>query len=173
MLIEAGYKCGSPICRQIITLQIHHIVWVKDGGENTPDNLLALCPNCHSLHTQGYIPEAAIKTWKQLLVSLNDANRGTADLLLVLYNEEKRIEKNEKDSLSSFRFTGDSLPAIASLITSGILEISKRYRGAGHFASTLPSFEVKITEKGNNLVEAWLEGNPRKIKVALSNSKAT
>ena len=51
VLLEAGYKCANPSCRHILTLELHHIVWVKDGGGNDLENLLALCPNCYSLHT--------------------------------------------------------------------------------------------------------------------------
>ena len=74
----------NPTCRHILTLELHQIVWVKDGGANDPENLLALCPNCHSLHTQGHIPAYAIRTWKSLLLALNSANHVTADLLLML-----------------------------------------------------------------------------------------
>lgn len=28
-------------------LEVHHLVPVCKGGSNTPDNLVALCPNCH------------------------------------------------------------------------------------------------------------------------------
>jgi len=74
ILMEAGYKCANPSCRHILTLELHHIVWVKDGGGSDPENLIALCPNCHSLHTNGYIPTEAIEVWKSLLVSLNNPN---------------------------------------------------------------------------------------------------
>src|SRR5690242_13197636 len=73
VLMEAGYKCGNPTCRHILTLELHHMVWVKDGGGNEPSNLLALCPNCHALHTNGHIPETAIRHWKGMLVALNHA----------------------------------------------------------------------------------------------------
>src|SRR4051812_24558912 len=71
VLLEAGYKCANPTCRHILTLELHHIKWVKNGGGNDPANLLALCPNCHSLHTNGHIPVQAIHTWKSLLIALN------------------------------------------------------------------------------------------------------
>lgn len=32
---------GSPY------LECHHIVWLARGGEDTPENTVALCPNCH------------------------------------------------------------------------------------------------------------------------------
>jgi 5-methylcytosine-specific restriction protein A len=28
-------------------LEVHHIVWLAKGGEDTPENTVALCPNCH------------------------------------------------------------------------------------------------------------------------------
>lgn len=28
-------------------LESHHIIWLKDGGEDTIENTVALCPNCH------------------------------------------------------------------------------------------------------------------------------
>ena len=34
VLMESGYKCGNPACRNILTLGLHHIVWVRDGGGN-------------------------------------------------------------------------------------------------------------------------------------------
>jgi hypothetical protein len=140
-------------------LELHHIVWAKDGGDNAPENLLALCPNCHSLHTQKYIPETAIRTWKGLLAALNSANRSTADLLLVLAADEERLDGREPTKGGEipprFRFTGDGLPALAGLISSGIVEISRRYSGAGFSGATGPSFEVSLTEKGRALVAGW------------------
>ena len=34
-------KDGNPY------LESHHIVWLSEGGEDTIDNTVALCPNCH------------------------------------------------------------------------------------------------------------------------------
>ena len=79
VLLEAGYMCGNPRCRHVLTLELHHMLWVRDGGGNEPSNLIALCPNCHALHTQGYIPAGAIRVWKGLLISLNSVNRANLD----------------------------------------------------------------------------------------------
>jgi len=38
VLLEAGYKCANPICRHVLTLELHHIVWVKDEGGDKPEN---------------------------------------------------------------------------------------------------------------------------------------
>lgn len=135
VLMEAGYHCGNPGCRQILTLELHHIEWVRDGGTNEQDNLIALCSNCHTQHTKGYIPKDAILTWKSLLISLNSSHRTTVDLLLVLYDEDKRVETtlDKKDMPPKFRFSGDGLPALAGLINAGIVEISRRFLGAGYW----------------------------------------
>lgn len=36
---EVGYK--SPY------LEVHHIIFLAQGGDDTVDNAEALCPNCH------------------------------------------------------------------------------------------------------------------------------
>ena len=168
-LLEAGYKCANPVCRHILTLELHHIVWVKDEGTNEPENLLALCPNCHSLHTAGRIPVGAIRTWKSLLVSLNTSSRTAADLLLVLFEEETRLLKEPSElSAPPFRFTGDGLPALSGLIVSGLVMISRRYSGASFSGGGMPSFEVRLTERGRLLVEAWISGKMEATKQALA-----
>ena len=118
VLLEAGYRCANPVCRAIITLELHHIVWVKEGGDNSPENLLALCRNCHGLHTQGIIPHEAIAAWKALLIALNNPHRPSADLLLVIYDEQKRIREAPiapRGISDEFRFTGDSLGGLSGL----------------------------------------------------------
>ena len=55
VLTEAGYRCAVPICRNILAIDIHHLVEVSEGGGNEPGNLLALCPMCHALFHRGEI----------------------------------------------------------------------------------------------------------------------
>ena len=35
-------KKGNPY------LEVHHIVWLSHGGEDSTANTVALCPNCHT-----------------------------------------------------------------------------------------------------------------------------
>jgi hypothetical protein len=174
VLLEAAYRCGNPRCRHILTLELHHIVWVKDGGGNEAENLIALCPNCHALHTAGHVPEAAIFAWKGLLVSLNNPNRGSVDLLLVLRQEEERLSADgyDADVRSSipppFRFTGDGLGMLSGLLTSGLLEIDRRFSGVSASGGGMPSFTVRLTPRGRAMVDAWLEGKPSEIEAALN-----
>jgi hypothetical protein len=159
ILLEAGYKCANPSCRHILTLELHHIVWVKEGGGNAPDNRITLCPNCYSLPTNAHISADVIQAWKSCLVSLYNPHRASGDQLLILYQEEQRISKGDESSQPpSFRFIGDGLAMLPGLLVSGLVDISRRFSGASFSGGGMPSFEVQLTEAGKQLVEAWLNG---------------
>ncbi|MGF2410772.1 HNH endonuclease [Ferruginibacter sp.] len=43
-------KCNAPFLRDIDNtpyLEVHHIVTLAEGGDDTIENAIALCPNCH------------------------------------------------------------------------------------------------------------------------------
>lgn len=53
--IRARYVAEHPLCEvcqqkgRITPMQeVHHIVALRDGGTHHPDNLMALCKQCHS-----------------------------------------------------------------------------------------------------------------------------
>ena len=90
VLHESGYKCSNPTCRTIITLDLHHLAYVSKGGKNEAENLLALCPNCHSLHHKRHIPQDSLRTWKMLQISLNEAfDKRSIDLLLTIHKQRR------------------------------------------------------------------------------------
>ena len=143
VLHEAGYKCGNPVCRTIITLDIHHLVPVADDGSNDPENLLALCPNCHALHHRGEIPRESLRAWKMLLLAVNEAfDRRSVDLLLAL------------DATGMVFVSGEGVLECAALIAGGLVQ-----RGAYNTGRPIPSYSVSLTERGRAFVEAWKQGN--------------
>ena len=166
VLREAGYKCANPTCRNILTLQLHHIVWVKDGGGSDAMNLIALCGHCHDLHTQGHIPASAIRHWKGLLHALNHAfNRESMDLLLFL----------SRSSIENVWYTGHGFLRFAGLVAAGLVEIAEsqfavgvRY-GSSSAPTTPPTtaLRVRLSEKGRMLVDSWLRGDEAQYKSSL------
>lgn len=51
ILDRDGYKCaddGKTPDNDGVTLQIHHLKFVSQGGDNSPDNLITLCADCHA-----------------------------------------------------------------------------------------------------------------------------
>ncbi|MBI3920036.1 MAG: HNH endonuclease [Armatimonadetes bacterium] len=146
ILHEAGYKCANPACRTILTLDIHHLDPVSDDGANTPENLIALCPTCHSLHHAGKIPISSLRTWKLLLLSLNEAyDRKSIDILIAL----------AKMGQKQVQVSGDGVLLCAALIAGGLVEAE---RGQGS-QPWLDAYRLSLTQRGGAFVEAWKDGD--------------
>lgn len=168
VLREAGYMCGNPTCHHILTLELHHMVWVKAGGSNDATNLIALCPNCHSLHTKGFISDSAIRHWKGILHALNHAfNKESMDLLLFLH----------KAADQAIWYSGDGLLKFAGLIAAGFAHIVSTQLAVGvRYGNSLPTspptstHQIQLSEKGRALVDAWLKGDEDSYRKALQSS---
>ena len=163
LLMEAGYKCGNPTCRNVITLDLHHIEYVSQGGGDHPPNLLVLCPYCHSMHHAGHIPVEAIRLWKGLLVALNQAfDRQGMELLLFLHNTNN----------NQLWYSADGVLSFAGLIGAGLVVIAKTDmtfmapNEAKKFTQT--SHNLALTPRGTLLVEAWLSGNESDYRKLIS-----
>jgi len=65
--VEAGHRCAIPTCRSTTT-EIAHIVPWAESHDNSFENLIALCPNCHTRFDQGKeIDQLSIKAYKHNL----------------------------------------------------------------------------------------------------------
>jgi 5-methylcytosine-specific restriction endonuclease McrA len=68
---EADYRCANPVCRKSrfeAALQIHHIIPREDGGDDSADNLILLCSNCHGLyHLNNAFSQKQFFSWKRKL----------------------------------------------------------------------------------------------------------
>lgn len=69
VLIRAGGRCESPRCtgmpaelnrHGVPILDVDHIKDLALGGDDHPENMVALCPNCHACKTRG----AAVRRWR-------------------------------------------------------------------------------------------------------------
>jgi HNH endonuclease len=140
VLHECGYRCANPACRMVLTLEIHHLERVSDGGSNVPTNLLPLCPNCHTLHHSGVIPQTSLRAWKHLLLALNQAfDTRLVDLLLSLRKLEAVIA------------SGDGVLQCAQGVASGLIEVVFRVQPE--------NYVVRLTAKGRRFVERWEAGD--------------
>ena len=41
------YECSSPVCTCRRNLNAHHMIYRSQGGDDEPDNLIAVCAECH------------------------------------------------------------------------------------------------------------------------------
>lgn len=153
VLAEAGYRCAVPTCRNILAIDLHHIVEVEDGGGNTLSNLLALCPTCHALYTRGTISRDAIRSWKLMLVSLNHAfDEDSISNLLFL----KNLPPNR------LVVSGDGVLKFSHLIGSGLADFNIKMQNG-----PMVLYQVFLTAKGTNIVDAWFSGDRAQVHRAL------
>ncbi|MHB1516067.1 MAG: HNH endonuclease [Acidiferrobacteraceae bacterium] len=149
VLHEAGFRCANPTCRTLLTIEIHHLEPVSEGGPNTPDNLLPLCPNCHSLHHEGHIPIESLKAWKLLLLSLNEGvDQRAVDILLTL---------DQPNMNGALCVSGDGILQCAGLISSGLIVITVQVTHmAGAYGG---SYMIRLSPKGRIFIDGWKNGN--------------
>ncbi len=175
ILLEAGYSCSNPICH-IPLLHAHHIDYVENGGGNSGENLIALCPNCHAMVHNKTIPTEAIKTWKTMLIAANHV--WTKDALNNLLFLDTELSSN-------LYLTGDGVVRFSELIVTGLAEAeSVSWVGdqSQVFTIELPypnavpasemakmAYKVKLSKKGKALVKAWKQGDLKKLTTSLSN----
>lgn len=153
VLTEAGYRCAVPTCRNILAIDLHHIEEVADGGGNDLGNLLALCPTCHALYTRGTISRDSVYAWKLILVSLSHAFDGNAvDDLLFL----------KAPNIANLMVSGDGVLKFSRLIAAGLAEFSLYMQNG-----PIVLYQVKLTPKGERLIDAWMTGNRNAAATAL------
>ncbi|MFE1770269.1 HNH endonuclease [Streptomyces sp. NPDC059008] len=70
VLVEAGHRCAIPTCRHP-TVELAHIVPWARIQEHTFDNLIALCPTCHTRFDKGEIDKRSMLQYKANLEVLN------------------------------------------------------------------------------------------------------
>lgn len=163
VLHEAGYRCSNPACRTILTLDVHHLDRVADDGLNEVSNLLALCPNCHSLHHRGHIPTTSIRAWKMLLLSLNEGfDRRSLDVLLTLAQVDHLM------------VSGEGVLECASLIAGDLVQVDIETKG-GLFSSEeyRHKYWIELSEKGRAVVAAWIRGDQNGVVNATKSSNST
>lgn len=156
VLTEAGYRCAVPTCRNILAVDIHHIVEVAEGGSNEPGNLLALCPTCHALFHRGEIVRDSIYAWKAMLVSLSHAfDTATIDDLLFLASPPA----------ANLRVSGDGVLKFSRLVATGLATFAVFMQNG-----PLILYQVGLTPKGAQLVDAWRSGNRQTVARLLGNA---
>ncbi|MEV5824802.1 HNH endonuclease signature motif containing protein [Spirillospora sp. NPDC052242] len=64
ILVEAGHRCSIPTCRAHPVELAHIDAWAK-VREHKPDNLIALCPTCHTRYDKGEIDRQSMLIYKQ------------------------------------------------------------------------------------------------------------
>ena len=156
VLVEAGHRCAIPTCRATTT-EIAHIVPWAETQDNSFENLIALCPNCHTRFDQKKeIDRLAVKMYKHNLGILN--NR---------YSEIERrlfeVLAKSNERIFVLGAAGDLM--VANAVKDGFFE-DKRLEGVGFqvngsdgFSKNFPmSFTYWVTDAGVEFIKRFASG---------------
>ncbi|MFF2042982.1 HNH endonuclease [Kitasatospora sp. NPDC058170] len=66
LLVEAGHRCAIPTCRADLVELAHIRPWAEVRCHEF-DNMIVLCPNCHTRFDRGDIDRMAMREYKRLL----------------------------------------------------------------------------------------------------------
>lgn len=92
VLVEAGHRCAIPTCRQTPVELAHIVQWVK-VREHAFDNLIALCPTCHSRFDRGEIDKKSMLQYKENLDILNHRYTDLERQLLRVFVRRRQIRR--------------------------------------------------------------------------------
>lgn len=156
VLVEAGHRCAIPTCRETTTEIAHIVPWAK-VQEHTFENLIALCPNCHTRFDQkGDIDRKAMLMYKHNLSLLNHR-----------YGEfERRVFEHVAktgERVIMVGAGGNLLMANAEL--DGIVEdkkvdgMSMQINGSDGYSKSFPmDFTFYVTDKGMEFIRRYRSG---------------
>ena len=148
VLCEAGHRCAIHTCRQI-NVVIHHIIPWSKCKEHKYENLIALCPNCHTLADRKDIDRKSLKIYKTNLRYAHDRfSQLEVDLLFQLYN----IPEQENDK-------GIPWSSYLLLLFNRILEVEyievKQSGEPVALSGGIPSpVLIILTEKGHKYIDS-------------------
>jgi len=156
VLVEAGHRCAIPTCRATTT-EIAHIIPWAESHDHSFENLIALCPTCHSRYDQKKeIDRAAMKMYKHNLGILN--NR---------YGEiERRIFEilaTSDERVFVLGAGGDLM--VANAVKDGLFEdknvesMSLKITGSDGFEKDFPmTFTYWVTDAGRKFIQRFKSG---------------
>ncbi len=146
VLIEAGHRCAIPTCKQH-PIDIHHIVPYVESEDNSFNNLIALCTQCHArFHRTREIDQKSLQIYKQNLGLLGSRYGEFERRVLHLFCENQ--------AANAIRLAGLSEIQVYYLLKDGLLV--KNGKNSNILSGEIPTWEeYQLTDTGKTFVEDW------------------
>jgi hypothetical protein len=146
VLIEAGHRCAIPTCHQT-PIEIAHIVPWEQVKEHIFDNLIALCPTCHTRYDKGEIDRKSMLRYKANLSVLNGRYSDLEQRVLRLFGENKNA--------SQIWLPGGFDILLMNLLKDGFLNDTGE--NSGVILAGIPSAKLyQLSSKGKEFIDRWL-----------------
>ncbi len=143
--VEAGHRCAIPTCRQW-PVELAHITPYRTVKDHTFENLIALCPTCHSRFDN-------FKEIDQKSMRIYKANLG------VINSRFMELEKRLLEGLAGRKklpIPGTMGWVFSQLEVDGLIMVVSK---SGITMSGIEShYIVQLTPSGEELVNKWLTG---------------
>lgn len=98
LMLEAGYRCS--ICKSTDALEIDHIDEYSEVKNHTFDNMIVLCPNCHSrkqdTNNPRHINKISLKKIKSDLMLINSRYSDLEKRIIAQFKND--VNKNIQSS---------------------------------------------------------------------------
>ncbi|MEU3189179.1 HNH endonuclease signature motif containing protein [Streptomyces sp. NPDC006992] len=150
VLMEAGHRCAIPTCRTV-PVELAHVTPYAEVKDHTFENLIALCPTCHTRYDRGDIDRLSMKGYKANLAVLNGR-----------YGEmERRVldQLASSPTATNFRLPGGWDLQLWYLLKDGL--IAKVRGSATVVINGLPATDdYVVTEAGRAFLQQWVTAEP-------------
>jgi hypothetical protein len=142
LLVECGHRCAIPTCRQHPVELAHIIPWAQVKVHKF-ENLIALCPTCHTRYDNGEIDRQSMRTYKLNLLLVHSRY---GDL------EQRLIRMLVKDrTTDEFWWFADMQILLPYLLDDGLIQDTGKMRKQGGLVQKL----YKLTKNGQMYVAQW------------------
>ena len=146
VLCEAGHRCAIHTCREIIEVDIHHIVPWSECQKHDYENLIALCPNCHRRADRGYIDRKSLRIYKANLRYAHDKfSQFEVDVLFELH------DNSEKAALP---FPPFMQLLIKRVLDAGYIRIEEPTGSVHSFGMQISPVYIFLTDKGRAYINS-------------------
>jgi hypothetical protein len=151
--VEAGHRCAVPTCRSV-PVEIAHIVPWNQVRTHTFENLIALCPTCHTRYDNGDIDRQSMLAYK--------ANLG---LISTRYSDtERRVLEYFalNPDATDIRMPGNGWEVLLMyLLKEGLIISAPSLAGTPLSVRGVPVAEnFRLTEQGREFVAHWVDAMP-------------
>lgn len=151
--MEAGHRCAIPTCKQT-PVEIAHIIDYNIVKAHTFDNLIALCPTCHTRYDRGEIDRKSMKLYKAKLSILNSKYGDLEKRLLQYFADHPELSE------IPFMASKENEIQLMYTIRDGLIRWVREDPGSGpDFYGTYTLAVYEITAEGRGFIKKWLDPN--------------
>lgn len=171
VLIEAGHRCAIPTCRQT-PVEIAHIEPWATVKAHAAENLIALCPTCHTRYDNGDIDRISMRQYKANLAILNNRYTDIERQLLRAFVRKLDTAKRLVPSVSATGLAGISQIGkvrihsemdwmLVNLVDDGLITFRDHdHRALREQERAMNTKVVELTDKGAQFLQQWIAAEP-------------